>query len=120
LAFEQSAELKAFLDKGRDWTEDEKLWLLDQQRELLRQIIPLHKELADSGQVELTTTPFYHPILPLLWDKTSARQAMPGCILPQHLDPYEEDARTQLQRAVDFHHQHFGHNPRGMWPSEGS
>ena len=30
------------------------------------QVIPLHRKLADRGQVELTTTPFYHPILPLL------------------------------------------------------
>jgi alpha-amylase/alpha-mannosidase (GH57 family) len=120
LAFEQSSELREFLDKGRDWTEDEKLWLLDQQRELLRQIIPLHKELAQSGQVELTTTPFYHPILPLLWDKTSARQAMPGCALPHYLDSYEEDARLHLKRAVEFHKQQFGEKPRGLWPSEGS
>jgi alpha-amylase/alpha-mannosidase (GH57 family) len=120
LAFEQNSDLKAFLDKGRDWTEKEKLWLLDQQRELLRQIIPLHKELAESGQVELTTTPFYHPILPLLWDKTSARQAMPGCPLPQHLDSYDEDVRVHLQRAVEFHKQQFGQKPKGLWPSEGS
>ena len=120
LAFEQDADLKAFLEKGRDWNEAEKLWLLDRQRELLRQIIPLHKELAASGQVELTTTPFFHPILPLLWDKSSAREAMPGCALPHHLDSYQEDAVIHLERAVAFHEEQFGVPPRGMWPSEGS
>ena len=50
--------------------------------------MPLHRELAERGQVELTTTPFYHPILPLLCDKRLARQAMPDVDLPQHLDGY--------------------------------
>ncbi|MGE0377468.1 MAG: alpha-amylase/alpha-mannosidase, partial [Planctomycetaceae bacterium] len=120
IAFEKNKELQAFLTKGRGWSEAEKRWLLDQQMELLRQIIPLHKQLSDRGQVELTTTPFYHPILPLLWDKKSARQAMPGCDLPRHLDPYPEDAAVHLERAVAFHERLFGSKPRGMWPSEGS
>jgi alpha-amylase/alpha-mannosidase (GH57 family) len=120
LAFEVDTELAEFLKQGKRWTEEQKLWLLERQIELLREIIPLHKELADRGQVELTTTPFYHPILPLLWDKRSARQAMPGCELPRNLDPYREDALVHLQRAVDFHRNLFGEAPRGMWPSEGS
>ena len=120
LAFERDPELKAFLDKGKHWTEDEKDWLLERQMDLLRQIIPMHRKLADSGQVELTTTPFYHPILPLLWNKMSAREAMPGCALPRHLETYEEDAIVHLERAVHFHEETFGHKPVGMWPSEGS
>lgn len=120
LAFELDSDLRAFLEKGHSWTEDEKLWLLDKQLDILRQIIPLHRQLAEGGQIELTTTPFYHPILPLLWDKRSARQAMPGCNLPKHLDSYRDDAREQLRRAVEFHKQTFGTPPAGMWPSEGS
>jgi alpha-amylase/alpha-mannosidase (GH57 family) len=120
LAFEIDRDLHAFLEKGQAWSEDEKLWLLDKQMDILRQIIPLHRELAQSGQVELTTTPFYHPILPLLWDKRLARQAMPGCKLPQHVDSYPEDARLQIQRGVEFHKNLFGMAPAGMWPSEGS
>jgi alpha-amylase/alpha-mannosidase (GH57 family) len=120
LLFEQDTDLKAFLEKGRDWTEDEKSWLLDKQMEILGQVIPLHKELCDGGQVELTTTPFYHPILPLLWDKRSARQAMPGCPLPKNLDSYAEDAILQIRRGIDYHTKLFGTPPKGMWPSEGS
>ncbi len=77
LAFEQDQELAAFRSKGHNWSEKEKLWFLAKQMELLGEVIPLHKKLADRGQVELSTTPFYHPILPLLWDKRLARQAMP-------------------------------------------
>ncbi|MBL8848765.1 MAG: hypothetical protein JNG89_03740 [Planctomycetaceae bacterium] len=120
LLFEQDAELRAFLDKGRSWTENEKQWLLDQHLAILRRIIPLHKELSASGQVELTTTPYYHPILPLLWDKRSAREAMPGCPLPRFIDPYPDDAIAQVRQAVEFHTRLFGAPPDGMWPSEGS
>ena len=88
--------------------------------ELLRQVVPLHRELMERGQVELTTTPFYHPILPLLWDKRLARRAMPNVTLPKYLEGYAEDAREHIRRAVEFHEKLFGQKPRGMWPSEGS
>jgi len=120
LVFEQDSELREFRKKGRGWTEGEKKWFLDKQLEILKRIVPLHRELAESGQVELTTTPFYHPILPLLWDKRSARMAMPGCNLPRHLDAYKEDAQLHIRRAVAFHKEMFGAPPVGMWPSEGS
>ena len=77
------ARLRALRDKGRHFTEEEKNWLLDKHLQILRAVIPLHKLLSDSGQVELTTTPFYHPILPLLLDKKLAREAMPDVRLPR-------------------------------------
>ena len=120
ILFEIDSDLRAFRLKGQFYTEADKAWLLDKQTEVLRQIIPMHRKLAEGGQVELTTTPFYHPILPLLWDKRLARQAMPDCELPKHLDSYREDAIMHLRRAVEFHEQLFGEKPRGMWPSEGS
>ncbi len=120
LAFEVDAELADFRAKGQHWTEDEKQWLLDKQLKMLAEVIPLHRELAKSGQVELTTTPFYHPILPLLVDKRLARQAMPQVELPRRLEGFPQDAAAQIARAVDYHTQVFGSPPRGMWPSEGS
>lgn len=120
LLFEQDQELRQFRQKGRDYTEDEKEWLLDKQHEILAQVIPLHRELMEGGQVELTTTPFYHPILPLLWDKKSAREAMHNCPMPKYVASYKEDVQEHLQRAVDYHQKLFGQAPRGLWPSEGS
>lgn len=120
LAFEKDAELRELRNKGRFWTETEKNRLLEKQMQILEQIIPLHRELAQSGQVELTTTPFFHPILPLLWDKRSARQAMPECELPRFLDSYAIDAKAQIERGVALHKELFGAAPKGMWPSEGS
>jgi alpha-amylase/alpha-mannosidase (GH57 family) len=120
LAFELDPDLNELLAKGQHWTEKEKQLLLDKQLDLLRQVIPLHKELAESGQIELSTTPFYHPILPLLWDKRLARQAMPDVALPRHLEGCPDDAAEHIRRAVEFHARVFGMAPRGMWPSEGS
>lgn len=120
LAFERDKDLAAFREKGRHWTEKEKLWLLQKQMELLREVVPLHRELQERGQLELTTTPFYHPILPLLWDKRLARRAMPDVALPRHLDGYPEDAAEHIHRGVALHEKLFGQKPRGMWPSEGS
>ncbi len=120
LAFELDGELAEFRKKGRHWTEREKQWLLQKQMELLGQVVPLHRELQERGQVELTTSPFFHPILPLLWDKRQARRAMPDATLPRHLEGYAEDAREHIFRAVEYHERIFGQKPRGMWPSEGS
>ena len=120
LLFDIDSDLRAFLQKGQNWSEAEKSWLLNKQLDVLRQIVPLHRDLMQTGQVELTTTPLYHPILPLLWDKRSARQAMPGCTLPKHLESYKEDAVLQLQRGVEYFERVFEQKPTGMWPSEGS
>lgn len=120
LAFERDAELRELRTKGRHYTEGEKRRVLEKQIEVLRQIIPLHRELADRGQVELTTTPYYHPIMPLLLDKRCARQAMPEVALPRFLEPYPADLRVHLERGIAMHQQQFGVAPAGMWPSEGS
>ena len=120
LLFEKDPELAEFKAKGRRYTEDEKNWLLDKQRDLLGRIIPLHRKLAERGQVELTTTPFFHPILPLLFDKRLAREAMPDVNLPSYKDGYPEDAEVHVRRAVEQHEEVFGERPEGMWPSEGS
>jgi alpha-amylase/alpha-mannosidase (GH57 family) len=120
VAFERDKELAEYRMKGRHWTEAEKQWLLGKQLELLGEVVPLHRRLQERGQVELCTSPFYHPILPLLWDKRLARRAMPGASLPQFLESYAGDAREQIRRAVEFHEKTFGQKPRGMWPPEGS
>jgi alpha-amylase/alpha-mannosidase (GH57 family) len=119
LAFEKDAGLAELLAKGRNFTEVEKNWLLDKHLEILRQIIPLHRQLAERGQVELTTTPYYHPILPLLLDKKLAREAMPDVKLPRWTGGYPEDAAVHVSRAVAQHTHLFGKAPVGMWPAEG-
>jgi alpha-amylase/alpha-mannosidase (GH57 family) len=120
LAIERDDELQALRDKGRGYNEADKEVLLAKHIELLRQIIPLHRQLAERGQVELTTTPFYHPILPLLLDKKLAREALPDVKLPRYTGGYPDDAALQVERALAHHATVFGRPPRGMWPAEGS
>jgi alpha-amylase/alpha-mannosidase (GH57 family) len=83
-------------------------------------VIPKYKELEDRGQIELTTTPYYHPILPLLCDSDVARESMPYAKLPDIPFQHPEDAANQIRMAVEYHEKKFGRKPRGMWPSEGS
>jgi alpha-amylase/alpha-mannosidase (GH57 family) len=120
IAFERDADLRSLRDKGRNYTEADKTLVLDKHLEILKQVIPLHRQLAENGQVELTTTPFYHPILPLLFDKKLAREAMPEAKLPRYTGGYPDDAELQVRRAVEAHEKLFGAKPRGMWPAEGS
>ncbi|MSQ94501.1 MAG: alpha-amylase/alpha-mannosidase [Gemmataceae bacterium] len=120
LVFEQDTELAQLRAKGRHYSEDDKKHVLDKHREILKRIVPLHKKLVESGQIELTTTPFYHPILPLLLDKKLAREAMPDVKLPRYSGGYPEDAELHLRRAIEHHAALFGAPPRGLWPAEGS
>jgi alpha-amylase/alpha-mannosidase (GH57 family) len=120
IAFEHDTELADFRKKGRHYSEAEKNWLLDKHIEILKTIIPLHRKLEERGQVELTTTPYYHPILPLLLDKKLAREALPGLKLPRYAGGYPDDAEAQVRGAVEEHQRIFGKPPRGMWPAEGS
>jgi alpha-amylase/alpha-mannosidase (GH57 family) len=120
LAYDRHPGLRELVIKARHFTEAEKNFVLDTHLEILRQLIPLHRQLAESGQVELTTTPYYHPILPLLLDKKLAREALPDAKLPRATAGYPDDAAVQLRRAIEQHQQIFGQAPKGMWPAEGS
>jgi alpha-amylase/alpha-mannosidase (GH57 family) len=120
LAFERDSALCELRQKGRNFSEADKKLVLDKHLEILSEVIPLHKKLADSGQVELTTTPYFHPILPLLFDKKLAREAMPEVKLPRYTGGYPEDAAVHVRRAVEQHAAIFAAPPRGMWPAEGS
>lgn len=85
-------------------------------------IIPRYRKLAERGQVELSTTPHYHPLAPLLLDIHSARESQPDCSLPQSQSyPGGRDrVKTQLMHAMDSHQSRFGVRPQGIWPAEGA
>jgi len=118
--FEKDAVISKLSAKGREFTEKDKDALKEKQLELLRMILPAYRDAATRGQVELSTTPFYHPILPLVCDSDIARVANPSTPLPRRAYRHPEDAREQLQLARAYHEKTFGVQPRGLWPSEGS
>lgn len=112
--------LKHLKSKGRLFSEDDKKTLGDVQKLILKGIIPLYKELARSGQIELSTSPFYHPIIPLLIDSKSARESMPNATLPERSFTRPQDASHQIEEAITLFREVFQDTPRGMWPPEGS
>ncbi len=114
--FPELAELKR---KGRGFTEAEKLRVLDIHLEILRLIAPKYRAAEERGQVELTTTPFFHPILPLVYDSEFAHRCLPGRKFPRRFH-WPQDAAAHLTLAVEQHREMFGRAPRGLWPSEGS
>ena len=106
--------------KGKDFTERDKGLLKEKQLELLGKVLPEYRIAAESGQIEISTTPYYHPILPLLCDTDIARVSNPHTPLPQPPFRHPEDVREQLSRARAYHERVFGKPPAGLWPSEGS
>jgi len=111
--------LAALRVKDRGFTEDDKREVLAIQQEAITKVIPLYRRLAQSGQIELTTSPYYHPILPLLIDTDFARRSRPETALPRRFQA-PADAETQIHKAVALHAELFGMPPAGLWPSEGS
>jgi alpha-amylase/alpha-mannosidase (GH57 family) len=118
-AVQRYPRLAALREKNRGFTEDEKHEVLALQRQTVQDIVPMYRRLAERGQIELTTTPFYHPILPLVIDTDHTRRARPDLPLPSRFRA-PEDAEAQLRLAVEYHTATFGRPPKGLWPSEGS
>jgi alpha-amylase/alpha-mannosidase (GH57 family) len=105
---------KDLVQKGKGFTERDKTALRRLADEIIGGIIPLYRRLQEKGIIEISTTPFYHPILPILIDSRVDDHNVP---FSMHL-PY--DAREQLARSMAFMRERFGKYPRGLWPSEGS
>lgn len=112
--------LAALVAKGESFVESDKGVLFAEHLRLIQEVIPLHRRLQDSGQIEVTMTPFAHPILPLLVTTQLAREALPEIELPSQPFIYGQDATAQVELGVRFYTDHFGQPPRGMWPAEGS
>ncbi len=117
---ERDPMIKGLYEKGKNFTEEDKLKLADKQKEICGLIVAKHKELQDRGQIEVTTTPFYHPILPLLCDTEAGRMALPHMTLPRQRFQHPEDAREHVRRSIEDYTRRFGRAPQGMWPAEGS
>jgi alpha-amylase/alpha-mannosidase (GH57 family) len=109
-------EIKA---KGRDFTEDDKRAVLDVHRQILALVLPEYRAAQDRGQIELTTTPYFHPIMPLVYDTNIARRCQPNSPLPSAFSA-PDDVRAHLRLAQELHEKTFGRRARGLWPSEGS
>lgn len=118
--FRANRALAPLMRKGRSFTEADKQRLLAEHKRIMARIIPLHRDLQREGRLEITTTPYFHPILPLLHDTALAKEAMPHAPMPAGRMRRPEDARFHVDAAVAYYRRLFGRAPRGMWPGEGS
>ena len=110
------------MEKGHEFTYEERLALFNLIGELISDLIPRYKKLQENGQIEISSTPHYHPILPLLIDFKSTRDAMPFAPLPKcALYPDGKNrAKAHIEAAQISHAARFGSAPVGMWPAEGA
>ena len=118
--FKSGGRMKELVAKGEKYTESDKLEVLEFQRKIIQRIVPSLKAHIESGQIEVSVTPYFHPIMPLLYDTSSALTAMPGASLPKKRFQHPEDVDRQISDAVAMYERLFGRKPVGMWPSEGS
>ncbi|NRB08830.1 MAG: glycoside hydrolase [Richelia sp.] len=118
--FWDDPEISNWLQKGRDFTLSDRQQIYRKQQEIISRIIPQHKQMQDNGQLEVTTTPYTHPIMPLLANTDSGRVAVPNMTLPKYKFQWAEDIPQHLQKSWDLYIDRFGQSPRGLWPSEQS
>lgn len=112
--------LRLLAQKGSNFSADDVMAIVEKHREICSKVLPTYRAMQESGQIEVSTSPYFHPILPLLIDSRSARMASPGLNLPDVLFAYPEDAAEQIRRALTLYSQVFERSPRGLWPPEGA
>ena len=118
--FLDEPDVAALIKKGHGYSLEDQKFVIARERELLAKVLPAHAAAAREKRIEISTSPFYHPILPLVCDTNQGAVSTPGLPLPQNRFRHPEDAREQLLRGLDLHEKVFGVRPVGVWPSEGS
>ncbi len=116
--FDVYPELKEYAEKKSGYTYQDRLNIIEIERKIIRQIIPALKKYQDEGRIEILTSPYHHPVMPILLNpndlKTpSLKYQMPDCKIA--LAP---DAREQIKMAKQKIKDVFGKDPQGIWPSE--
>ncbi|MGC8942066.1 MAG: glycoside hydrolase family 57 protein [Sulfurihydrogenibium sp.] len=117
---ENNNTVKKLIEKKKNYTHQEKLELITALKQFIKEIIAFYKDLNQKGQIEISTTPYYHPILPLLIDINTAKESLPNVNLPKLKSGFKDDAALHVKNAVEYYEKTFGKKPTGFWPSEGS
>ncbi|RKZ30418.1 hypothetical protein DRQ36_05635 [bacterium] len=103
----------------REFTEDDANRLVAESYKIMAAVVPAHRKLIADRRGEIITTPYYHPILPLIYDSDIARVCQPGSPMPTRFN-HPEDAAAQVVKGKAYFEKLFGFAPTGMWPGEGS
>ncbi len=118
--FWDDPEIAQWLEQGQDFNLSDRQRIYSKQRQILSRILPQHRQMQAAGQLEVITSPYTHPILPLLADTDAGRVAVPQMALPETRFQWEADIPRHLRRAWNLYQDRFGQPPRGLWPSEQS
>ncbi|MDY6938503.1 MAG: glycoside hydrolase [Cyanobacteriota bacterium] len=118
--FWEDEQISRWLEQGKNFTQSDRAAIFAKQKEILARIVPQHRQMQETGQLEVTTTPYTHPILPLLADTDAGRVAVPNMTLPDRRFQWPEDIPRHLRKAWEMYKDRFGRPPRGLWPSEQS
>jgi alpha-amylase/alpha-mannosidase (GH57 family) len=116
------SRIKYLIEKGTCYSIHDRIEVVQIIGELLANVIRRYKVLARKGQIELSVTPYAHPIIPLLLDLNTTLEAMPDADLPE-LNGYpggEDRVKWHLEKGIQTFKRFFGAKPKGCWPSEGS
>ena len=113
-------DIAELVRKGHGYSLADQELVIARQREFLAKVLPEYATAARRGAIEISTSPFYHPILPLICDTNMGAASHSGLPLPSRRFVHPEDTRAQIERGLKLHEEVFGARPRGMWPSEGS
>ena len=113
-------KISGLLRKGMGFDTEDAGFLYRKESEILRNTLPLYKRLQDSGQVEISTSPFAHPIMPLVFNTDNALKTSTSMTVPGGLFSRPEDASAQLAEGINSYERVFGRRPAGIWPPEGS
>lgn len=118
----QDQRIKTLMEKAQGFDQDDRRLLLEIILEIMSSLIPRYRALAEKGQIELSATPYAHPIVPLLLDIKAAAEAVPNVTLPSQgqYPGGKERIRWHVQKAFSVFQKYFGKLPQGFWPSEGS
>ncbi|HEX7138523.1 MAG TPA: glycoside hydrolase family 57 protein [Vicinamibacterales bacterium] len=120
LYLDSDPRVRSLVERDRGFTEADKTTLRQVELEILNRVVPEYRDAAARGQIEISASPFYHPILPLLCDTNIYLRTHPDARRLRHPFVHPEDAALQLTRAAEYVGELFGHRPSGLWPSEGS
>ena len=117
---ERSKVVSSMLSKGRGFAHADKEELFEELFGFIKTIIPYYDRMQKEGRIEVSTTPYYHPILPLLLDKNAAKEADRWAVTPKEFADFRSDAAMHVKDAVSYYEGLFGAAPSTFWPAEGS
>lgn len=111
-------KFKKLLDKKQNYTLSDRIEIIEFHREIIRMIIPKYKEYLNTGRIEITTSPYYHPILPILFDTKASQKNLSNADTSLYNLEMAKYAKIQTKYALDRVEHIFGKRPKGVWPPE--